>query len=127
MGIYHGGLADWAPQRYSLSYKREVVAATRAPSATVSAVARRYGLNTNMVFAWRRDPRLRENAADAAPAGTRFVPMVVDDVGPAGPPAGNDARRAGPRRDRPAVGARVEIEDTQDVGALVTLLRGLAR
>ena len=123
-------MADWRTgrrQRYSLSYKREVVAATRAPSATVSAVARRYGLNTNMVFAWRRDPRLRENAADAAPAGTRFVPMVVDDVGPAGPPAGNDA--AGLGRvviDLPS-GARVAIEDTQDVGALVTLLRGLAR
>jgi hypothetical protein len=86
-------MADWRTgrrQRYALSYKREVVAATLAPSATVSAVARRYGLNANMVFAWRRDPRLRENAADAAPANTRFVPMVVDDVGPA-PPADKDA------------------------------------
>jgi transposase len=110
-----------------LAYKLEVVAATRAPSATVSAVARRYGLNANMVFSWRRDPRLRENAADAAPAGTTFVPMVVDDASPAGPPAGNDA--AGVGRvviDLPS-GARVAIEDTQDVGALVTLLRGLAR
>jgi hypothetical protein len=123
-------MADWRTghrQRYSLSYKREVVAATCAPSATVSSVARQYGLNANMVFAWRRDPRLRENAADAAPAGTRFVPMVVNDFGPATPPAGNDA--AGLGRvviDLPS-GARVAIEDTQDVGALVTLLRGLAR
>ncbi len=123
-------MADWRTgrrQRYALSYKREVVAATRAPSATVSAVARRYGLNTNMVFAWRRDPRLRENAADAAPAGTRFVPMVVDDVSPAGPPAGNDAAGLGRVMIDLPSGARVEIEDTQDVGALVTLLRGLAR
>ena len=53
--------------------------------------------------------------------------MVVDDVSPAGPPAGNDA--AGLGRvviDLPS-GTRVEIKDTQDVGALVTLLRGLAR
>ena len=110
-----------------MSYKREVVAATRAPSATVSSVARRHGLNANMVFAWRRDSRLRENAAGAAPAGTTFVPMVVDDVVPAGPPAGNDT--AGLGRvviDLPS-GARVAIEDAQDVGALVTLLRGLAR
>lgn len=123
-------MADWRTgrrQRYSLSYKREVVAATRAPSATVSSVARRYGLNANMVFAWRRDPRLREDAAAVAPVGTDFIPMVVDDVGPAGPPAGNDA--AGLGRvviDLPS-GVRVAIEGTQDAGALVTLLRGLAR
>jgi transposase-like protein len=73
-----------------LSYRREVVAATRVPSATVSAVARRCELNANMVFAWRRDPRLRENAAGAVPADTTFGPMAVNDVGPAGPPARND-------------------------------------
>lgn len=123
-------MADWRSgrrQRYSLSYKREVVAATRMPSATVSAVARRYGLNANMVFSWRRDPRLREDAADVAAAGTIFVPMVVGDPLQTAPPAGKEATGLGRVVIELASGARVEIEDTQDVGALVTLLRGLAR
>jgi len=36
------------------SVKREIVAATREPGASVAAVARRYGVNANQVFAWRK-------------------------------------------------------------------------
>src|SRR5881394_1304788 len=34
--------------------KREIVAAAAAPGASVSAVARRYDVNANLVFTWRR-------------------------------------------------------------------------
>jgi transposase-like protein len=34
--------------------KREIVAAASAPGAAVSAVARQYGVNTDMVFTWRK-------------------------------------------------------------------------
>ncbi len=34
--------------------KREIVAATLVPGASVAAVARRYEVNANQVFAWRR-------------------------------------------------------------------------
>ena len=33
--------------------KREIVAASFAPGASVSVVARQYDVNTNQVFAWR--------------------------------------------------------------------------
>ncbi|MBC7907800.1 MAG: transposase [Rhodospirillaceae bacterium] len=36
------------------SLKREVVAATQEPGASVAAVARRYEVNANQVFAWRK-------------------------------------------------------------------------
>lgn len=34
--------------------KREIVAATHEPGASVAAVARRYEVNANQVFAWRK-------------------------------------------------------------------------
>jgi transposase-like protein len=45
--------------------KREIVAATLAPGSSVSVVARRYDVNANQVFAWRR----RYQGASAEPAG----------------------------------------------------------
>ena len=35
---------------------------TLIPGVSVSQVARRYDVNTNLVFTWRRDPRLRPAA-----------------------------------------------------------------
>ena len=52
-------------RRYRLwpeSLKREIVAASLVPGASVSRVARRYDVNANQVFAWRR------RYQDAAPA-----------------------------------------------------------
>jgi transposase len=34
--------------------KREIVAASLAPGASVSVVARRYDVNANQVFSWRK-------------------------------------------------------------------------
>jgi transposase len=53
--------------------KREIVAAASAPRASVSAVARQYGVNTNMVFTWRK----RFGAAPAGAAPPQLVPVVV--------------------------------------------------
>jgi transposase len=55
------------------SLKREIVAAASAPGASVSAVARQYGVNANMVFMWRR----RFGEATAAAAPKLLVPVVM--------------------------------------------------
>jgi transposase len=56
--------------------KREIVAASYAPGASVSKVARHYDVNANQVFGWRKryrdDPR-----APAMPAAPRLIPVVV--------------------------------------------------
>ena len=49
--------------------KREIVAASLVPGASVSEVARRYDVNTNLVFTWRK--RFAE-----APVA-QLVPVVV--------------------------------------------------
>ena len=55
------------------SLKREIVAASLVPGASVSRVARRYDVNANQVFAWRR--RYRDGAAE--PAELCLLPVTV--------------------------------------------------
>ena len=45
-------------KRWPEALKREIVAATLVPGASVSVVARQYDVNANQVFSWRR--RYRE-------------------------------------------------------------------
>jgi transposase len=62
------------------SLKREIVAATLLPGASVSRVARRYDVNANQVFAWRR--RYRDGAAERAEL--RLLPVTVTPDQPVG-------------------------------------------
>ena len=59
-------------RRWSDEDKARIVAESLDPAATVSAVARRYGLHASQLFVWRQ--RLAAPAALEAPA---FVPVVV--------------------------------------------------
>ena len=44
-------------QVWSDDEKRRIVAQSYAPGVSVSVVARRYDVNANLIFTWRRDPR----------------------------------------------------------------------
>jgi transposase len=52
--------------------KREIVAASLEPGSSVSLVARRYDVNANQVFAWRK-----RYAAEVAPTELRLMPVTV--------------------------------------------------
>ena len=53
--------------------KREIVAASLAPGASASVVARQYDVNTNLVFTWRK----RYGDAPNAASMPQLVPVVV--------------------------------------------------
>jgi transposase len=56
--------------------KREIVAASLAPGASVSVVARRYDVNANEVFNWRQ--RYRAGLLGPVdPMSGRFVPVTI--------------------------------------------------
>ena len=61
--------------------KREIVAASLEPGASVSVVARRYDVNTNQLFSWRK--LYREGLLGSG--SPTLVPVAVTDV----PDAGN--------------------------------------
>ena len=53
--------------------KREIVAASLAPGASVSVVARRYDVNSNQVFAWRK----RFGDGSTASPAAQLVPVIL--------------------------------------------------
>ena len=61
-------------KKWPEALKREIVAATFAPGASVSIVARQYDVNANQVFSWRR--RLSETA-EPSPSAPGLVPVTI--------------------------------------------------
>lgn len=59
-------------RRRSVQEKLAIVQETMEPGATVSAVARRHGLNPNQVFSWRK--QYQEGSLAAVSAGEAVVP-----------------------------------------------------
>jgi transposase len=64
--------------------KREIVAASYEPGSSVSVVARRYDVNTNQLFAWRKLYRECDRAR-GEPRGPLLLPVTV--TAEPGPPA----------------------------------------
>ena len=60
-------------KRWPEALKREIVAATCRPGASVSVVARQYDVNANQVFGWRRR-FLAEARSAPSPA---LVPVTI--------------------------------------------------
>jgi len=67
--------------------KREIIAASLAPGASVSIVARQYDVNANQVFVWRK--RYGATAA-AAPAPQLISVVLTPDMVDAPPPPAAD-------------------------------------
>ena len=63
-------------KRWPEALKREIVAASLQPGASVSVVARRYDVNANQVFSWRR---LYDHAPEGPllPSAPQFVPVTI--------------------------------------------------
>jgi transposase len=65
-------------RRWSEAEKAQIVSESLAPGAVASAIALRYGLHRNQLYAWRKQLRAAAAAAaDAGTAATGFVPIMV--------------------------------------------------
>ncbi len=83
---------------------------TRAPGVSVAQVARRYSMNSNLVFTWLRDPRFsRDDGETAGNSGDRdlFLPVEITGLA-AEPDPGSDLEARGPTGD-PVLARRVDI------------------
>ena len=63
---------------WSADQKQRIIAESFAPGASVAEVARRYGLNSNMLFTWRR----RERAVNDVGKTVNIVPVRVVEARP---------------------------------------------
>jgi transposase len=79
-------------KRWPEALKREIVAASRMPGASVSKVARQYDVNANQVFTWRRRYRCASEppALQPPPSTPALVPVTITsepEEAPVAPPA----------------------------------------
>jgi transposase len=87
-------------KRWPEALKREIVAASLAPGASVSVVARQYDVNANQVFSWRK--RYRQVPSPPTELSVpRLVPVMLSAE-----PDGADAQQRRPS----AVAEPIEIE-----------------
>jgi len=104
--------------------KRRIVGETFEPGASVSEVARRHGLNANLLFTWRREMgRVVSGLADDPMA---FVPAVISaaPVTASAPPSPSGA---GQMEIVFAGGERVIVDRTVDAVALARVIKVLSR
>ena len=64
-------------KRWPEALKREIVAATLVPGASVSVVARDYNVNANQVFSWRRRYGEAGKPLAAPPSTSGLVPVTI--------------------------------------------------
>ena len=100
--------------------KREIVAASLTPGSSVSLVARRYDVNANQVFAWRR----RYCTGSAEPAELQLMPVTVT---PDQPTEAAPARAGGLIEIELSGGYRVRIGSGVKASALRLVLDVLER
>ena len=91
-----------ARRNFRLTDKRRIVAEATAPGASVSAVARRYGISRRLVFRWKRELVAPQGQTAAEPV---FLSVTVSDsVGTA------DATPSEPRASGAELSVRVASE-----------------
>jgi transposase len=104
--------------------KRRIVGETFEPGASVSAVARRHGLNTNLLFTWRRE--MSRGVSALADDPMAFVPAVIS-AAPVTASAPSSPSAAGQMEIVFAGGERVIVDRTVDGVALARVLKVLSR
>ena len=55
-------------RRHSAAFKAQVLEEINQPDASIAAVARRHGLNANLIHNWRKSPALSNKPATTLPA-----------------------------------------------------------
>jgi transposase len=104
---------------YPLEFKRQLAQQACDESVSVAQLALQHGLNTNMLFRWRR--QLRAGLLDTA---TQFLPIALA-AGPKEPPGvGADASGAGSIEIQLGQ-AKVCIRGAPDPSTLALVLQGL--
>jgi transposase-like protein len=118
-------------RRWPEALKRELVAATLEPDASVASVARRHDLNANMLFKWRRQLAAAAQASSAMPAG--LVPVAIVPDAPVIPAAMVELRPAADKATPGSIeialsgGVRVRITGAVDPAAVTAAVAAVIK
>ena len=115
-------------RRWSAADKARVLAEAMAPGAVVSAVARRWQMHPQQVFAWRReagcaDLALPSEVALADASVPAFVPILTEAM--TAEPAPASATASAPVIEIELAGAVVRVAAGMDTAQLMAVLRAV--
>ena len=113
--------------KYSDEFKRRLVAESHADGVSVSMVAKKHGVGTNRIYAWRDDARFQPDGSEAA----GFTAVEIWDGEGADAPATPDqssTKAASPAQIEITLenGRKLRVNDSVDAGFVLELARGLA-
>ncbi len=109
--------------KYTDDFKRKLVAESIADGVSVPMVAKKHGVGTNRIYAWRSDGRFQPDAAEV----TAFIPVEVSDVDLEDRPAPLEPDQATSRIEITLEnGRKLSVSDGVDAGFVLELARGLA-
>ncbi len=107
--------------------KRTVWQQTIAPGVSVAQVARRYGLNANLIFNWLKDPRFQPDELEIE--GSAFLPVEISTANTSLLHSATDnfppCQPSGSIKIELASGHHLTVEGGFDGDALARLLKGL--
>jgi transposase len=107
---------------WSADQKQRIIAESFAPGASVAEVARRYGLNANMLFTWRRRERRVVDGGDGGPVNIVPVKVVATPIAIAAGPSSMG------RIEIVLVGGeRIIVGPDVDATALARIIKALTR
>ena len=130
------GMKGQKKRFWSDDEKRSICRQTRAPGVSVAQVARRYAMNSNLIFTWLRDPRFAPAEVDVPDDpgdGSLFLPVEITGVA-AEPDPGSDLEAHGTTGDTVLAqrvditlsdGRRVVVEGPTALSSVLGLVQGL--
>lgn len=112
-------------RQYSIAFKRKVVEETLNGRDSVSVVARRYDLNANLLFRWRREYSSGQLSGTSQPLIP--VSLKLDPVETRAPGASSVPPATGQMRVTLNNGHQVVVSGTVDSGQLQVVLNTLSK
>ena len=114
----NSGVTPASRRRWPDDLKRRIVEECRAPGASVSVIARRYDVNANQLFKWRRQYEASSSGRSVTAAGVRLVPVALRAAEPV-------PVRSGTLEVELPGGARIRATGPVDAGLLGQVLAAL--
>jgi transposase len=110
---------------WSSDEKRKMVLESTAPGASVAEVARRYGVNANLLFTWRRQAPKEDSTQSVVPI--EFVPVRVAPGTDCPVAVGSGSSNSGRMEILLQDGARIVVGADVDAAALTRVVKALSR
>ncbi|HTT13677.1 MAG TPA: transposase [Burkholderiaceae bacterium] len=110
-------------RRHSAAFKRRLIEQTLAPGVSVARIALENGVNTNLLFKWRRD-HIRTHRVESP----TLLPVAINEPSAESTPISPPAARvvAGGVIEIELAGARIRLKGSIDLAALRVTLQMLS-